>query len=506
VSTPLETELKLRLAPEQARRITGHPIVHHAARGGAARRHLVSVYYDTPDLNLRGRGMAVRLRKVAGRWVQTVKTDGRSRLGLHQRAEWEHPVSGPALEPDKVPDEEIRSLLAASPLQPAFVTDFWRTARLVEWSDGSQIELALDHGSIRAGQQVEPLCELELELKQGRPQSLYDMALAFAARARVSVENRSKAERGYALLGGGAGVAVRKAMPAGLNQDLPVEEAFAAIVCACLEHLEGNEQAVTVSRESEGVHQMRIALRRLRSAFSLFRSFIPRSASRAIEIEVKWLNRALGPARDWDVLTLETLDPLLRRVEPDEMTRGLECAVRKASEAAWRQALAAVQSARYTTLLLKTGQWLVGRRWREGMTGLQQRQLDTPVIAVAREVLEDRHRKLSRAGRHVASLTAEERHALRIRVKKLRYASDSLSELYPSSRAKRYGKALARLQNILGALNDGTVAGARMAEIGVAEGPAGRLVQGWHACQAQRWLAELPRAWDRFAEQKPFWR
>jgi inorganic triphosphatase YgiF len=505
VNRTSETELKLRLPAEHLRRVTGHPVVRAAARGAPVRRRLVSVYYDTADFDLSVRHMAVRLRKVGGRWLQTVKADGQTRLGLHERPEWEHVVPGPVLDPDRVPDEEVRSLLATSDLQPVFVTDFWRTTRMLQWKDGSEIELALDRGEIRAGEHVQALCEVELELKRGQPQSLYDLALAIAGRVHLSVENRSKAERGYALLAGEEASGVRKAAPAGLTRDLPVEDAFAAMLFGSLEHLDGNRQAVVLQREAEGIHQMRVALRRLRAALGLFRALIPRAASRAVGAEAKWLNGELGAARDWDVLTQETLVPLLRRVEPDDATHSLEVAVRQASEEGWRRALAAVESPRYTALLLTAGQWLVGRRWREAMTAPQRQQLDAPLPALAAEVLEDRHRKLRKAGRHIGSLTAEERHALRIRVKKLRYASDYLAELYPRGRAKRYVNALTRLQTVLGALNDGAVARVRLAELGLWDAPAGRLVQGWHACQSERWLADLPEAWGRFAEQDPFW-
>jgi triphosphatase len=506
VSHPSETELKLRLPAEEFRRITGHPVVRAAARGVPIRRHLVSVYYDTADFDLGVRHMAVRLRKVGGRWLQTIKADGQTRLGLHERPEWEHVVPGPALDPGKVPDEELRSLLVTSDLQPVFVTDFWRTTRMLQWKDGSEIELALDRGEIRAGEHVQPLCEVELELKHGQPQSLYDVALAIAGRVHLSVENRSKAERGYALLVGEKASGVWKAAPAGLTCDLSVEDAFAAMVYGSLEQLDRNRQAVVLQREAEGIHQMRVALRRLRAALGLFRTMIPQPASRAVRAEAKWLNRELGAARDWDVLTQETLVPLLRRVESDDATRDLDAAVRRAADEGWQRALAAVESPRYTALLLTTGQWLLGRRWREAMTAPQRQQLEAPLQALAPEVLETRHRKLRKAGRHIGSLTAEERHALRIRVKKLRYASDYLAELYPGGRAKRYAKALARLQNVLGALNDGVVARVRLADLGLADAPAGCLVEGWHACQTERWLAQLPRAWRRFAEQELFWR
>ena len=123
----------------------------------------------------------------------------------------------------------------------------------------------------------------------------------------------------------------------------------------------------------------------------------------------------------------------------------------------------------------------------------------------AGEALGRGHYKLRKAGRHIQALSPQERHRLRIRVKKQRYAATILGEIYPKRRMRQYVKALTPLQDLLGALNDGVVAHSRLEELGLGKSPMSRLVQGWHACRAEHLLEDLPGAWKRFAQCRPFW-
>ena len=201
---PVETELKLRIAPEHLARLKRHPLLKAHQLTRPVTRRLYNIYFDTPKLELRQSGMALRLRRSGGRWLQTLKGGGSVQGGLHQRNEWEMPVSGPALDFSLPQVEEWKGILPRhlrKQLQPVFVTDFLRNSRIVEWQ-GAQIELCMDQGEISTEHSRAPLCELELELKSGEPQQLFELALAILDIVPFELESISKAEQGFRLMTG----------------------------------------------------------------------------------------------------------------------------------------------------------------------------------------------------------------------------------------------------------------------------------------------------------------
>jgi len=198
-----ETELKLSLDAHDLPRLLSHPLL----AAPAASQRLLNTYFDTPDLALKQRRMAVRERLAGGQWLLTVKTAGRSDGGLSRRQEWEGPTTPGALDFAALVDDvmlaaELTTLRPA--LQPLFATDFERQ-RWVVVHAGARIEVALDQGRIHVPGTVlsEPLLELELELLDGAESALF--ALADALRAApggalsLSPLDASKAQRGMAL-------------------------------------------------------------------------------------------------------------------------------------------------------------------------------------------------------------------------------------------------------------------------------------------------------------------
>ena len=501
MAAPVETELKLRLDAEHAARLWRHPYLKSVADGRPVRRLLLSIYYDTPDLELMRQGVALRVRRSAGRWIQTVKTGGEERGGLHQRPEWEAEL--PEGRPDTalIAEPELRELIEGKPLQEAFVTEFRRTSWQLHPAEGSHIELALDRGSIKAGDATVPLCEIELELKSGEPERLYEVALALLDRIPMHVESASKAERGYRLLQPHTPRA-HKAGAAGLSAELSAEQGFERILCSCIAHLQCNEVAVLQGEDKEGIHQMRVGLRRLRAVLKAFRPLIPSAASAALREEIKWLDDALGGARDWDVLVNDTVLPLMLNCAPDPVLNDLRGTAQRLAGQCYADARATLESSRYTRLLLDLGSWLVRRAWRELAPG---DALESSLEKLAPEILEPQHRKLLKLGDSLADLSPEQRHQMRIRVKKLRYAGEYLGEIFTPRRTRKYLRRLVSLQDALGALNDMVVAEHLLEQAGLAQDPALLLVRGWHACKAQAQLALLPERWKAFARCKPFW-
>ena len=192
-----EVELKLSLeagdheALLQASCLAGQPV---------ATFHLANTYFDTPDVLLNRHRVALRVREKNGVYIQTLKTKGESVNGLSRRGEWEWQIEGPNLDGTRLTDVWPDSLgeVDTAALSPVFCTDFERKVIDIQWQ-GAQIELALDWGSVIAGNRTQPISEVELELKAGDESALTSFAQELGKVVPLKPENSSKAERGYRL-------------------------------------------------------------------------------------------------------------------------------------------------------------------------------------------------------------------------------------------------------------------------------------------------------------------
>ena len=506
-----EIELKLRVAPEDLPRLKELPPL---AGARATSKQLESVYFDTPDLRLRGRAVTLRVRRSGSRFLQTVKSAPGAAGTALVRSEWEVPVGGPDPDLSALPAEALAALgpLDAAEVRPVFASHVKRSVRVIGAGDGTEVEVAVDQGELRTPDgRTLPLAEIELELKRGTDtRALYDLALALNEALPLRIEPRAKSDRGYDLAAG-TRVTWSKAGSLELSPDETVEEALGGIVRHCLDHLVANEACALAGNEPEGIHQMRVALRRLRSALSTFRDVIPGPQAAVLGPEVKWLADAFGPARDWDVFLTETMAPAAEAFPGDPALAALSAAGERARAQGYVRAREAILSPRYTALLLKLGAWVDGRGWRDQAVSEQSSRLFEPVTGFADAMLAKRHRQARKRGRHFARLDAEARHQLRITLKKLRYAAEFFRALYPAKPVRRYLKELAALQEALGHLNDvATVAKLVRQLEAEPEAPAGwslgaGIVLGWRARGLADLEPELVRDWEAFADAEPFW-
>ncbi|OGA22242.1 MAG: hypothetical protein A3I02_04285 [Betaproteobacteria bacterium RIFCSPLOWO2_02_FULL_67_26] len=507
----IETELKLLIPPQAVRKLASHPLLKGRAAG--TRSRLYSIYFDTPALDLWRQGVALRLRRDGRRWVQTVKGGGAVQGGLHQRVELEEEVAGPVPDFSRIGNHGLAEAFASAPLrariEPAFVTDFNRVSRLLELDSGVAVEASMDRGEIRSGKRTEAVCELELELKSGAPEQLYDFALRLAEALPLSIENRSKAERGFALARGERARPV-KARPADLRGDLSVNDAFKAVMWASLAHLLANERGMLEGADLEYLHQMRVALRRLRSALGVFSPPLPEAAVAPLTGEMKWLAGSLGPARDWDVFMTETLPPIAAEFGTQGELGAFSARCEKLRRYANGRARRALRSPRYRRLTLSLAAWLVSERWRTELDADRRLAFGAPVADFAAAVLEKRYGQARKRGRKLAGLTTAELHRLRIAIKKYRYAADFFAGLYERKPARQALKRLARLQDILGAMNDAVTVANLMAQ--GFDGAAGRhvpeakgILLGWSRGRAATLKRELKSAWKDFRAGEKFW-
>jgi inorganic triphosphatase YgiF len=505
-----EIELKLRVPAAAVRRLSAHRLLRGTR---PARRRLYAIYFDTPALDLWRQGIALRVRRDGRRWVQTVKGGGSAQGGLHQRAEAETGVAGPRPDLSRIRDSDFAGAFASPRLRaqlgPLFVTDFIRSSRVLDLDAGARVEASVDQGVIRGGERTEPFSELELELKDGAPHHLYELALELAADVPLSIEDRSKAGRGYALARNEHAGPV-KARPAVLDRGMSVNDAFKAVMWASLAHLQANERGMLEARDPEFLHQMRVAVRRLRSAVGLFAPPFPEPVIATPRRELKWLAASLGPARDWDVFVTETLPPIEAEFGAHGSLVDFSARCARLRRTAGARARRAVHSARYRRLVLSTAAWLVSEGWLPELAAEAAAALQSPVGEFATAVLQRRYNQVRKKGRKLGELSAVELHRLRIAIKKFRYAADFFASLYEPGAARQALKRLSRLQDVLGAMNDAATVANLMA-VGF-EGARGRrvleakgILLGWSRGRAATLKRELKSAWKEFRSAEKFW-
>lgn len=515
---PTETELKLRLPPDYVARLQRNPLLKSLSISRPATQKLYSVYYDTLNFDLKRHGIALRLRRNGRHWVQTIKGGGSVTAGLHQRDEWEAPVLKAQPDFTKITDPALIKLFAATALreqlQPVFTTEFTRSIRMLRLVGGGETEFCLDRGQVIAGNASTPICEIELELKSGRPGQLFEFALELLHSIPFKLENASKAERGY-LLYPNAESPPLKAASAELNAEMSISAAFTAISWNCLNHLHSNETGMLAGRDIEYLHQMRVALRRQRSAMSIFSRIFSKVAFAPLAQELKWLASQFGPARDWDVFVTETLAPIFASFSDHAGMMALQgkCEqLRRQHNAAARHT---IESTHYAELMLQLGAWLSAEAWLGQPNPVVPVKLTgigagAPVKKFATALLAQRHRQLKKYGKELANLSTEQLHALRIIAKKQRYAAEFFSGFYPPGETKRYIQSLSVLQGILGAMNDTANAKRLLSEVVISEDKGNQqeavgMVLGWSASLALLRKLELERAWARFNKTIPFW-
>jgi triphosphatase len=292
-----------------------------------------------------------------------------------------------------------------------------------------------------------------------------------------------------------------------------VDDAVAVVFAACLKHWTANEAAALSGLDPEGVHEMRVALRRMRAALSDFREIIPVAQVAWLKRETKWLITSLGKARDWDVFLSELLAPVEAARPKDTGLAELRKAAQAEKKTGYAEARRAIQSPRYSALLARMRRSLSARSWRQGSNGTRK-WLDEPAVKLADRLLTRRHKAVLKLGRDFRKLSPQERHQLRIALKKLRYTAEFFRSLYQTKREKAYFHALAQLQNSLGHMNDIVVADHLLARMSVALddqripdhlSTAIGIVTGWHTHSASSSEHEAETNWREFCRCESFW-
>lgn len=481
-----EIELKLVMPLRSAAKLARAPCLG----GPGTTLQLAATYYDTPSHALREAGISLRVRRENGDLVQTIKSGNGSMAGLFRRGEWNTPLT----HAEPVPDERtaLRELVAASgeDLAPQFTVSVRRQVYDLPIDDGGVAEVAFDRGVVEAGGRSERFAEVELELRKGKPAALFALARRFDAVAPVRIGVMTKSRRGWHLLDA-VETAARADVPP-LAPDMPVADAFATIAAACLAHYRANEDILLEQQSDEAVHQARVALRRLRSAIRGFAAVLGDAQSQAIDARLRRLATVLGEVRDLDAMIAQVPAGRLHDTMLEER------------HVKWRMVRRTLGAKATRALMLDLAEWIECGSWRTLPETASLRA--APVKGFARSALDRLERKVRRHGRHLRRLSEEARHRLRKDAKKLRYNSEFFGTLFDGKRKrhKALAKAMAAVQDSLGALNDLRIAREWLLRHHVADLPE---AQTWLASiHERRRVRDAAKAVRALEEIEPFWK
>jgi triphosphatase len=300
----------------------------------------------------------------------------------------------------------------------------------------------LDTGFVAAGDRRSAICEVELELKGGEPQALFALGRKIGGIVPFRLGVLSKSERGYRLLG--PMPAVFKAEPVELDHRMNTVSSFQKIAQESLRHFCLNETILLDRQNSEALHQARVALRRLRSAFSIYKPILTDEEAERLRNELKWLASILGDARNIDVLVAKVSSNDLRRRLTEARTK------------AYADAVLALRSPRARALMLDLCEWLSCGEYLRAPSSEDIRS--TPISNFASAALDLQRKKIKKHARDFAKADDEHRHQVRKDAKRLRYSADFFTSLFDNRKSRRrhrgFIKVMETLQDQLGALND----------------------------------------------------
>jgi len=490
---PLSLSLELEFDPAKTRLLLRRfaPLEPRA-------RPLSCRWHDTAEAELAARGLALLERRQGGIALWRLE-----RLPAAGNGAWPCGTPAPA-----VAEAADRTQLGHLPQAPLLARTRFRgrTRALLAGEGPLAPRLTLLQGRLAAEPGERAVTRLQLA---GSPPAVTGLALDLAQELGAAVASSSLSAEACALAGGAV-----PPLPLGapeLPPRLSVGAAF-AFVCAHLARVLLHYAPLAANQDgTEPVHQIRVAVRRLRSAVALFRRAVACPELDAVKAGLRTLARTLGPARDWDVFVTETGEAVAAAFPDDAAVARLLAAAARRRDACYAELRRVLADAEFRRLGIALATVAAARPWEaaaaDGDATRQADALAAELHAFAAQALSRRLRHLTEQGDEIAALPNETLHAIRLRAKRLRYGVEMLAPLYPHRHARRYIRRLANLQDWLGHLNDGNVAAALMAEL---QGSGGRgfaagVVCGFVAAGAGDARVEIARCWQKFHRLQPFW-
>ncbi|MBF0358753.1 MAG: CHAD domain-containing protein [Magnetococcales bacterium] len=296
-----------------------------------------------------------------------------------------------------------------------------------------------------------------------------------------------------------------KKSSAAINANQTISEAFGVILRHNLEYMLSWADVAYAGDDIEGVHQVRVAFRRMRSALVLFRKAIPREITDPWGNEMRWIASELGPARDLDVFIDEGLNQMSGKIPLEAGEVKFKAIAVEHQAKAYERVRAMFDSERYKRFVSDFDAWLTNCGWfQEDMPSTVRSKLNTSIRIYAAKVLNKRVTKVLQTGEDKHNMTSEELHQLRIEGKKLRYATDFFSSLFDASSMANFNTHLKSLQGLLGTMNDVSVMPGLVEGLldGVDDSDTNQYAGasiGWRAREYEEVRGELDKRWDAFA-------
>jgi inorganic triphosphatase YgiF len=425
-----EFEIKLEIPAQTDSKVMRMPWLWELASGELRPQRLQSVYYDTPNFALLGRGITLRVRRAGATRVQTIKAAANGAALPIERDEWEEEISGeePDLHLGGAPLAGMAKKKLRKRLKPCFEIHVDRSAFPIQ-SANSAIEVAIDRAHI-VGEQSASFCEIELELKRGASSEMARIARRIASEVPAALSLKTKAERGFAI---------RRGLPAqphfgeaaSLTPFTRVGEAFQSIGWACLRHFALNKDAVEAS-DAEAVHEMRAGLTRLAAAIEIFGRLLDGPETDAVKTELKWLIGELDGACALDAFLEGVLGPLRQTQADTAAIDALAEETAQRRERALARVIETVTSERYRQFVLRAALWLIAAEWSD-KKALEYEDPSRRIGAFAKRALSSSAREAAKRLRRITAISDQlpELHEALLR---LRCATDFFGMLFDSER------------------------------------------------------------------------
>lgn len=502
-----EIEIKLRLPPAARAALERHPALRVPRASLPETREQVTTYFDTDAGLLEQAGASLRVRRTqGGGLVQTLKLAPIAEGAAARRGEWEWPVGTETPDLARLSETPLAATAAAldGTLAPRYISEIRRTVRRIAGDDGTVIEAVMDEGRIRAGGREVAVNELELELKAGSPGALYRFALELAEAAPLAIQPASKAARGARLAGHVHPKAVAT-VDIALRPEMPAAEAFRCVVSTAVGHLRVNLEPAARG-DAEGVHQLRVATRRVRAGIALFKPLLAPEAAARFNAELRRVGRVFAQARDWDVFVTETLPAAAADGIDAGWLHLLADAAAAARVAAHAEAARELTAPGFTLLLLGLSAWAEDAA--HDPVGLGAPALAHPLRETAPALLRRLARRGAKRGKGIRHAGAAELHDVRKAMKTLRYGMEFTAALYRPKAVKAMLWPCKKLQNLLGEVNDAAATpnlARLLAEERTDLAPALGALAGWAERRGVAARKRVPKAWHTLRDADPFW-
>ncbi len=458
--------------------------------------NVITTYFDTPLQDLSKMGWSVRIRHHNDKWIQSVKgpTIAAHRFELNTALD-----DGNQFNIEALHQTPIRSKInSLDSLAPTFTTNVKRTIWQV-----NGIEICHDDGFIATFDQAKqiPINDVEFELKTGKISELFHTALRLTIDVRLQIQAQSKAQRGHQLITSLSPKAASH-QPIFLSRSDTTLSSFKRISRNIIEHLRSNLAAACIG-EPAGIHQIRVSIRRLRSAFVLFEGVLHPQIIQAIDIELRRLGQIFGDVRDLDVFLSSTLTKAKEDLPGKWIDLLIDVAI-KARSQRYSIAKSELEGQRFNSLIMSIMAWIESD---EGLALFGSIKLNESVRDVLPNLLTHIQETVERRGRksHQSDIAL---HKFRKSMKKLRYSVEFCESLYRKKSVNSFLRPCKKLQEILGNMNDVNVTFVLLNDL-ISNNPAIAPVAGelasWLQAQKNGLEPSISKLIVNMTKTEPFW-